>query len=188
LDKKQSDLEWAMKIYSWLKENLYEPGNGFVYDGTNRLKNGQKDNWRFTYNQGVFIGAAVELFKITGDKSFLNDAIKAADYTLNNNINGNDRILQDEGDGDGGLFKGIFIRYFTQLILLPDLDLASRKRYVIFLKHNAETLWNEGTNKNPVLFGTYWKTKPSAKTGLSQQLSGNMLMEAMDLLARNKML
>ncbi|MDD3358958.1 MAG: glycosyl hydrolase family 76, partial [Parabacteroides sp.] len=110
------------------------------------------------------------------------DAIKAADYALNNNVNSNDRILQSEGTGDGGLFKGIFVRYFTQLILCPELEANTRTRYVRFMEHNATTLWNEGTYKQSVLFGSYWKTKPSAETGLTEQLSGCMLMEAMALL------
>lgn len=177
-----SDLEWAKKIYSWMKDHLYEAGTGFVYDGINRENTGAKDNWKFTYNQGTFIGAALELYNITGEKVYLNDAIKAADYALNNNVNSNDRILQSEGTGDGGLFKGIFVRYFTQLILCPELEANTRTRYVRFMEHNATTLWNEGTYKQSVLFGSYWKTKPSAETGLTEQLSGCMLMEAMALL------
>ena len=177
-----SDLEWAKKIYSWMKDHLYEAGTGFVYDGINRENTGAKDNWKFTYNQGTFIGAALELYNITGEKVYLNDAIKAADYALNNNVKSNDRILQSEGTGDGGLFKGIFVRYFTQLILCPELEAGTRTRYVRFMEHNATTLWNEGTYKQSVLFGSYWKTKPSAETGLTEQLSGCMLMEAMALL------
>jgi predicted alpha-1,6-mannanase (GH76 family) len=178
----QSDLEWANKIYQWLKDNLYEGGMGFVYDGMNRNQDGQKDNWAFTYNQGTFIGSALELYKITKESVYLYDAVKAADYTLNAEANSSDRLLKDEGSGDGGLFKGIFIRYFTQLILLPDLSESTRKRYITFFKLNAETLWLDGTNKAIVLFGTYWKTKPGTQTDLTVQLSGAMLLEAAALL------
>ena len=37
-------------------------------------------NWIFTYNQGTFLGAALELYKITGEKGYLNDAKKAGLY------------------------------------------------------------------------------------------------------------
>jgi predicted alpha-1,6-mannanase (GH76 family) len=176
------DLEWAKKIYQWIKDNLYETGMGLVYDGLNRNQDGQKDTWVFTYNQGTFIGSALELYKITKESVYLYDAVKAADYTLNAEVNSSDRLLKDEGSGDGGLFKGIFIRYFTQLILLPDLSESTRKRYITFLKLNAETLWLDGTNKANVLFGTYWKTKPGTQTDLTVQLSGAMLLEAAALL------
>lgn len=176
------DKEWAIDIYEWEKEYLFNPVNGAVYDNLNVRTGETNTSWIFTYNQGTFLGSALELYKITGDKPYLNDAIKAADYTLNNLVNGSDQVLKSEGEGDGGLFKGIFIRYFAQLILLPDLPEATKKRYLTFLKHNAEALWNEGTNKQLVLFGTYWKTKPVTTSQLTTQTSGAMLIEAMALL------
>ncbi|UZR97551.1 glycoside hydrolase family 76 protein [Chondrinema litorale] len=178
----EADKEWALKIYDWLKSNLFDAGTGFVYDGMNRNSDMAKDNWEFTYNQGVFIGAALELYNITNEAVYLNDAIKAADYALNVHTNSTDRVLKDEGSGDGGLFKGIFIRYFTQLILHPDLAEGTKKRYVNFLYHNAETLWLDGTNRNGVLFGTYWATQPGSSVDLTVETSGAMLIEAAALL------
>lgn len=183
-----ADKAWALKIYDWEKEYLFNPANGAVYDNIDGRTNAVQSNWIFTYNQGTFLGSALELYKITGEKGYLNDAIKAADYTLNNLVNSNDRLLKDEGNGDGGLFKGIFVRYFTQLILEPNLDTAVRKRYINFLVFNAEALWKEGTNKQLVLFGTYWKTKPGTSTDLTTQTSGAMLIEAVALLKKEKMI
>ena len=181
----ESNKEWAIKIYNWEKETLFNPASGAVYDNLDAKTGEIKTSWVFTYNQGTFLGAALELYKITGDKSYLNDAVKAADYTLNTLVNSNDQLLKDEGSGDGGLFKGIFIRYFSELIKLPDLDSGTKKRYLTFLKHNAEILWREGTNKQQVFYSTYWKTKPVSATGLTEQLSGSMLIEAAALLLVN---
>lgn len=178
----EDDKEWAQRIYDWEKEYLFNPASGAVYDGLNANTGEVNTSWIFTYNQGTFLGAALELYDITGEKGYLNDAIKAADYTLNNLVNSNDQVLKSEGSGDGGLFKGIFIRYFIQLILHPDLSDGTRNRYRTFLKHNAETLWLKGTNKNLMLFGTYWADKPGTETDLTTQLSGAMLMEAAALL------
>ena len=179
-----ADKDWAMKIYNWEKEVLFNPGNGAVADNIDSRTGNVQTAWIFTYNQGTFLGAALELYKITGERGYLNDAIKAADYTLNNLVESNDRLLKSEGTGDGGLFKGVFIRYFTQLILNPDLDSAVKKRYITFLNHNAETLWRKGTNKSLVLYGPYWGTKPGASSDLNTQLSGAMLIEAMALLKK----
>jgi predicted alpha-1,6-mannanase (GH76 family) len=183
-----ADKEWALKIYDWEKEYLFNPANGAVYDNVDSRTGTIQTSWIFTYNQGTFLGSALELYKITGEKGYLNDAVKAADYTLNNLVDSNDRLLKSEGDGDGGLFKGIFVRYFTQLILLPDLDSSVKKRYLTFLKHNGETLWRTGTNKQLVLFGSYWKTKPVSTSELTTQTSGAMLIEAMALLEKNRLL
>lgn len=172
--------EWAMKIYSWEKSTLFNSNNGMVYDNINSNTGETNTSWIFTYNEGTFIGAAVELYKIQNEKSYLNDAVLAADYTISTLVNNS--ILKDEGNGDGGLFKGIFVRYFTQLILQDRLDTGDKRRYVQFLETNAETLWKDGTTKPAVFFGTDWRKAPGASTGLTEQLSGCMLIESMSLL------
>lgn len=182
------DKEWALKIYDWEKEYLFNPANGAVYDNIDSRTGDIQKSWIFTYNQGTFLGSALELYKITGEKGYLNDAIKATDYTLNNLVDSNDRLLKSEGNGDGGLFKGIFIRYFAQLILHPDLDASIKKRYINFFKLNAETLWRSGTNKQLILFSNYWKTKPGSTTDLTTQTSGAMLIEAAALLEKQGLL
>lgn len=172
--------EWALKIYNWEKSTLFNSNNGMVYDNINSNTGEIKKDWIFTYNEGTFIGSAVELYKILGEKAYLNDAVLAADYTISTLVSNS--ILKDESSGDGGLFKGIFIRYFTDLIQQDRLDAGAKRRYTQFLKTNAETLWTQGTNKSNVLFGTYWRTAPGASTGLTEQLSGCMLIEAAALL------
>jgi predicted alpha-1,6-mannanase (GH76 family) len=151
-----------------------------VYDNINGRTGEKNTAWIFTYNQGTFIGSAVELHQITGEKMYLNDAILAANYATTTLVN--DAILKDEGTGDGGLFKGIFVRYFTELIRQERLDNATKQRYVRFLRYNAETLWTKGTNKAQVLFGANWRNRPGPETGLTEQTSGCMLIEAMSAL------
>lgn len=179
------DLAWAKKIYTWLKDSLYNKSTGWVYDGMNSDKDGKRNTtWKFTYNQGTFIGAAVELYSITNDAGYLNDALQAANFTLTDNTltNFTDNLLRDEGGGDGGLFKGVFVRYLTQLILAPGMVSTDKQRYANFLKHNAQTLWNNGTDKSYLLYGTYWKTSPGTSTDFTTQASGAMLIEAAALL------
>lgn len=182
----EADKEWAHKIYNWEKSTLFNASTGAVADNINSNTGEINDGWIFTYNEGTFIGAAIELHKIEGEKSYLNDAVKAADYTISTLVSNS--ILKDEGTGDGGLFKGVFVRYFTQLIQQSRLDASDKRRYVQFLSSNATTLWNEGTTKPAVLFGTDWRKAPGASTGLTEQLSGCMLIEAMALLEQSKAL
>ncbi len=176
---RKEDLEWAKKIYSWEKEHLFD--NGAIYDNLNG-DTGRIARFCLTYNQGTFIGAAVDLYKITGEKDYIADAIQAADYTIDS-LTVEDRILRPEGARDGGIFKGIFVRYFTQLILEGDLPDAVRDRYVAFLVHNAETLWKDGNDQGR--FAPDWREKPGTPSAMTPQLSGCMLIEAMALLERN---
>ena len=182
----EKNKEWALKIYSWEKTTLFNSNNGMVYDNINSETGVIQKDWVFTYNQGTFIGSAVELYKILGEKAYLNDAVLAADYTTSSLVSNS--IVKNEGTGDGGLFKGIFIRYFTDLIQQGRLENAARNRYVQFIKYNAETLWNSGTTKSSFLFGPDWKTPPGSSTGLTEQLSGCMLIEAAALLDSKKLL
>jgi predicted alpha-1,6-mannanase (GH76 family) len=174
------DLVSAKKIFQWQKDVLYEPNSGWVYD--NIEANGNKNTtWKFTYNQGTFIGAALELYLITNTTSYLDDALKAADYTvqsgqLTDNANS---ILKDEGGGDGGLFKSVFIRYFNRLIIEGNINSGKKTQYINFIKANAQKLWASGTNKNQLLFGSAWNTIPGTTNDFTNQLSGVMLFEAL---------
>ena len=182
----EKNKEWALKIYNWEKTTLFNSSNGMVYDNINSETGVIQKDWVFTYNQGTFIGSAVELHKILGEKSYLNDAVLAADYTTSSLVNNS--IVKSEGTGDGGLFKGIFIRYFADLIQQDRLDNSARNRYIQFMKFNAETLLNNGTTKPSYFFGPDWRNSPGSSTGLTEQLSGCMLIEAAALLKKKELL
>jgi predicted alpha-1,6-mannanase (GH76 family) len=178
IDGNSADLQWAQKIYDWERATLYDPNSGLVYDNID--KNGVKNtDWKFTYNQGTFIGAALELYENTGSSAYLSDALQAADFTLNSGFLTSNGILKDEGGGDGGLFKGIFVRYFTRLIVDAAFDPSKKSDYVNFLRANGESLWSKGTNKGNLLFGSAWDKAPGGSTDLTVQLSGIMLVEAL---------
>lgn len=182
----ENNKEWALKIYNWEKSTLFNSSTGAVYDNIDGNTGNINKSWVFTYNQGTFIGSAVELHKITSEKAYLNDAALAADYTISTLVDNS--VLKSEGTGDGGLFKGIFIRYFTDLIQQARLDAPYKKKYVQFMKYNANILWTTGTTKPAVFFGPNWRTKPGASTGLTEQLSGCMMIEAMALLDKKELL
>jgi len=181
-----ADLQWAQKIYDWERATLYDPTTGLVYD--NIGKDGVKNtDWKFTYNQGTFLGAALELYESTGSSAYLSDALQAADFTLNSGFLTSGGILKDEGGGDGGLFKGIFVRYFTRLIVDATFDPSKKSDYVNFLRVNGESLWSKGTNKSNLLFGSAWDKAPGSSTDLTVQLSGIMLVEALAELKKGQL-
>ncbi|SHM75544.1 glycoside hydrolase family 76 protein [Gracilibacillus kekensis] len=169
----QEDLEWAKKIYNWHKNTLVDPTNGLVWDGINRTGDGNIDkSWEFTYNQGVYIGASVKLFEITGDQQYLDAAIQTAETTKERFTNHNG-IIYEGGTGDGGLFKGILTRYVAELVKTDQSQIELAEWIVT----NAQSVWNQTKTEPEILFGGTWEGTLSKPVELSQQLSGVMLME-----------
>lgn len=177
-------LEWADKIYEWQHTNLFNEKTGAVYDNIDIRKN-KLNKQVFTYNQGTFIGCAVELLYIHGDDKYLNDAVSAADYTLDNLVKNG--VLTPGDNGDGGLFNGIFIRYLEQLIRHPKLDKAKKDRYTAFILGNARILLKDGRSlEHPGLYGPNWRQKLTSRPALTPQLSAAMLLESAASLTRDK--
>ncbi|MCJ8008664.1 glycoside hydrolase family 76 protein [Lederbergia wuyishanensis] len=169
------DLDWAIKIYDWQKSTLVDPETGFVWDGINRTGDGKIDkNWEFTYNQGVYIGAGVELYRATENNEYLAAAIQTAETGIKRLVGNNTtNILKDEGGGDGGLFKGILVRYLGGLVKAD----PNQKDIAQFLINNAKSAWNNKLADDKILFGSSWERTPSLNLDLSINLSGMMLME-----------
>ena len=169
--------EWAIKIYEWEKNTLFERATGAVYDNINGNTNAVSQV-TLTYNQGTFMGAAVEIYQVTGDKAYLNDAQKAANYTLTRCIDSSNNILRDEGDGDNALFKGIFMRYFLILLKQNDLNAAYRTKFETFFNNNAQIVWTKGAYPQTLLFGKAWNEPPLGEAQLTAQASACMMIEA----------
>lgn len=168
-------------IYSWLRKTLFNEQTGAVSD--NIGQNGKVNPSVYTYNQGTFIGVAHELFMITGEKQYLDDAIRAGYYVVKNMSN-NQGTLSDATHGDGGLFHGIFFRYFVRLTNEQAVDMNTRKDFHDYLTKLATTLVNEGLNHKTMLYGGHWHQAPADEdlVNLTPHLSGCMLIEAMCVL------
>ncbi|RQO74374.1 glycosyl hydrolase family 76 [Pedobacter sp. KBW06] len=186
LDNNPDDLVWAKKIYTWLKAYVVEPARGVVWDA---YGNTNEDNI-YTYNQGTWLGAGLELYKITNEQVYLNDAVRNANYVMNDQVRFSPKgVLKGENTGDGGLFKGIFIRYMAQLILRGVLDDYTRELYLSYLKNNGQSLYTKATRSPENTFGADWANKPGSRVSDSSvQLSGLMLFEALDELKRANLL
>ncbi|CAI6015826.1 glycoside hydrolase family 76 protein [Cohnella sp. JJ-181] len=176
-----SELKWAQAIYGWLRANLVDPATGFVWDGMNRQGDGGIDkDWRFTYCQGVLIGAAVELYRATGDAAYLADASRTARAAF---AEWGAAGLPDEGDGDGGLFKGILVRYLTELVF-EERAAGGDSRLADWLTGSAATMWVRARDPMRGLFGTSWARMPAERVTLSAHLSGVFLLERLAVLER----
>lgn len=174
-------LNWAKELYAWQKANLVDPANGEVWDNIH-MEGGQavvQKDWIFTYNMGTWIGAGLRLFDRTGEAVYLEDALRSGKTTLSSANLTTEGILKDEGQGDGGLFKGILVRYFTELILHEGISGADRDSFVAFLERNGESFYKNALKRPQLLAGSNWSDPPGDRTDLTTQLSGVMLLEAM---------
>jgi predicted alpha-1,6-mannanase (GH76 family) len=179
-----ADLDWARRIYAWNKAHLVDAETGFVWDGMNRLGDGQlEDGWHFTYNQGAYLGAGLALFEVTGEEPYLQDALRTADAVQTRLIDASSGLLPHEGDGDGGLFKGILVRYLALLV-----QAVNRPALVRLLRHNADVLWQAGRDPDSGLMGLSWNEQPRGRVSLSGHQSGVMLIEAVATLERQGLL
>lgn len=177
LQNNAADLTLAKSLYTWMKTTLVTSG-GLVYDGINRNQDGAIDHWEFTYNQGLFIGSAVELYNCTKDASYLQDAILTANNLIADPNLSPNGILKGEGQGDGGLFKAVAVRYLTELVELTALDVTDRTKYATFLQRNAQTLYYKGIARPSLMISPDWTLQPSGSTDLTTQLSGVIMIEA----------
>ena len=122
----------AKGLYRWTCEHLYDADTGKVYDYV--TVDGKATKWDFSCNSGAFIGASLRLFRATGKRSYLVNARKAADYMLANMASRG--VMKSCGQGDGGAFNGIAVRYLAELARRPGCA-----KYREFLVSNANSAW-----------------------------------------------
>lgn len=125
-------LEKAVSIYEWQCENLVGE-DGAVYDAYD-LENGI-NQWCSTYNQGTFIGAGLYLYQITGEEKYLDNSVKAADYTRDVMYEAGVMNTEDEGNDLPG-FKGILARWLGKLVYE-----GGQTQYLEWMEKNAQTAW-----------------------------------------------
>ncbi|HEY4034649.1 MAG TPA: glycoside hydrolase family 76 protein, partial [Ktedonobacteraceae bacterium] len=156
-----SYLTKAKSIYAWVKSKLTN-GSGMVYDD---YDSGTLRTWQFTYNYGTFIGAADALYQVTKNQSYLDDAKNAANKSGSSITT--QGILQDEGEGDGGGFKGIYAQYLAELAIT-----YHQSQYLGFLQKNATTAW---AHRRPSdnLIGTSWTTIPAPSDTIQTHTAGS---------------
>ncbi|UFU06707.1 glycoside hydrolase family 76 protein [Ruania halotolerans] len=168
--------EYGDAALTWMRETLVDPETGFVADGINRQGDGAIDwNWRFTYCQGVWIGALVESARTHGDHALLDEAARTGVFSVRELTAG--PVFSPEGQGDGGLFKGIWYRYAA--LLLQELpDGGARRELTAFIRTSTQALADSSLARGVLLAGPDWRIPAPATTDLATHLSGVMALEA----------
>jgi glycosyl hydrolase family 76 len=136
-----SQLGWAVRAYDWLKQNLLA-ANGLY--GNSVRADGTVDRTQWIYNQGIVIGAAVLLNRVTGTAHYLDDAVRLADAALA--FFATDAYYSGTmGAYDGrAIFNAIFFRNLLMLY-------AVTRKAVYFQKMQAyaDAAWSDPKVRDP---------------------------------------
>lgn len=191
------DQRCAVELGEWMTAELVDPATGLVWDGLRVGQDGSvhaKEKTVYTYCQGVYLGACVELAALTGEAGWLRRAARTVSATAEHLVN-DDGVLRCHGSGDGGLFSGILSRYLAlAAIELPATEQATRRLAAQLVVTSAQAAWqHRSITVGGPMFGEDWSiptpspspSPPDAPRDLSVQLSGWMLCEAAATLDRH---
>lgn len=149
-------LAFAQQAYGYWYSNMVNAGTFQVADHFET--NGNKVWWKFSYNEGLMIGASVELYEATGSLSYLINAHRLAGFMVGNEVTATayGNVLHDGSNtncvGDCSQFKGPAYRYLMRLYVKD----TSRTPYYSVLRASAEAVWNLARHTNSTIFSTSW--------------------------------
>jgi predicted alpha-1,6-mannanase (GH76 family) len=138
---------WATNEWTWFQASGMINSQHLVNDGlTATCQNNGETTW--SYNQGVILGGLADLYKVTGNIGYLNEATSIASAATASSsplVNSSGILVEpcESGGcgGDGPQFKGIFIRYLAYLY-----DVTRTSAYYTFLTNNAHSVWFNNRN------------------------------------------
>lgn len=228
-------IDEARHIVDWIYDHLIDD-RGLIMDGVRMRMDGPEIvRMVYPYCQGVVLGACLEIALALRERTGRTDieleridTVHEAELvhdmmTYVTRIRGLVQAVasylatpagvlnQDTGDGDGGLFKGILVRYLAEVaVRLPGdspANRATKKLAARLVTASAESVWEHRLEVDGLpIFGTDWtedarlpynygfgQTTLGEKVGiirvaerdLSVQLSGWILLEAVARLYRH---
>jgi len=168
--KRQGDLAWAHKEWTWFLNSGMINSNHLVNDGLNlsdpaHCRNNYRNTW--TYNQGVILGALVELNKADPDPNLKKTANAIALAAIKRLIDAHGVLLESargQNGGDGPQFKGIFAR---NLMVLNSA--FPNRRYQAFLAANARSVLDK--DKDATNHLGFWWAGPFDRADAARQSS-----------------
>jgi len=172
-------LQFAEEVYAYWWQEMVNHTTGHVCDHID-LDGYRVCDWEFTYNEGIMIGAAVELFKSTHNATYLSHSSTILHFVTEMEIEpcpyGN--VLSDGGhcNGDCVEFKGIAYRYISEYYQVTE-DKKARNLIIA----SANSIWNLSRNTITNLFGVSWCEPPSYPVTQGQQNAATM---ALNIFAR----
>lgn len=218
------DPHTAAALMDWMNATLWDAERSLYIDGVNvRGEEGEEHEYErgeYTYNQGTALGALLtlaascvpcEVDPIEQAERLIVGIVKHMTEEVEFVSGARRRILISHGDGDGGLFTGILVRYLGMAASSPLLSDEARALASSLIYSTARALWegrrefdpnlpmnelgidpNEIRGKALVQFSprftqaTSEALKPGAPVELSTQLQAWTILEAAARLAHTR--
>jgi len=145
-------LNWGVRIYNWTKTNLQDTTDYLYFD--NKSLSGKIGRQKYTYNSGQMLQAAALLYKLTGQKTYLEEAQQIAKSAINHFT---ENYTTAEGKqirlfkNTGNWFNAILFRGYIELY-----QLDKNKEFISIFEDNLDQLWDRIRDKNG-LFSKDWK-------------------------------
>lgn len=153
----------GLEIFNWAQNNLFDKKTGRVADSKHGT--GSPDWKDHVYNQATCIGAATMLYKATGNRTFLDDAVLAANYTKNQmSTNG---YLHFETGIEQGIYHAILSQYIIRLI--KD---GNQYQYIPWLQYNINAGWANRLKASNITYKDYVNSAPDISSIQSYDASG----------------
>ncbi|MFI5698316.1 glycoside hydrolase family 76 protein [Kribbella sp. NPDC051586] len=166
-------LQRATTGWNWFRASGMINSAGLVNDGlTGSCANNGQTVW--TYNQGLAIGGALELWRATGDGSLLAEARQLGDAAMSSSLLSPGGILSESCDPAGSCddnqkqFKGVFMRYLMDLA-----HSTGDASYRTYAQRQADSIWQTDRDSLNRLGQRWagggvrdWRTQASALSGL----------------------
>lgn len=182
-DQSQTYLDSAMAGWDWFFNIGVVNADHYVVDGVDKTTC-QPTGTIYSYNQGVILGAAAELYQATGNGTYLDLAgnIATAVTTKSSTLTNANGILMDSCDrttscsGDGAEFKGPFVKNLRKMQLA-----RGNPQWLNFLETNAQSIWNNDLNisNGDCLVGEYWAGPYTTADAVSQGIALDALVAAL---------
>jgi predicted alpha-1,6-mannanase (GH76 family) len=141
-NNKQSYLFIAQSQWNWFQHTGMINSKSLINDGLTSCRNNNGTVW--SYNQGVILGALVELNKASPNTSYISTARSIATAAIKA-LSDSSGVLHDPCEPncgvDGSQFKGVFMRNLQILqAAVPD------NSYLAFIVTNAASIWANDRN------------------------------------------
>ncbi|PHH65870.1 hypothetical protein CDD81_1239 [Ophiocordyceps australis] len=171
-------LEIARAQWQWFSNSGMINSQNLINDGLDaQCKNNGLQTW--SYNQGVILGALVELSRATGNNSYLDRAVSIAQAAMRSLSNANGILVETDGcevragrcGSDGQQFKGIFIRNLRYLNTA-----RPRQEFKDFIIRNADSILQNDRSGGKL--GVSWPGPYFEATGPSQSSALDAIVAA----------
>jgi hypothetical protein len=170
-----SYLAFAKQVYAFWTANMIDPSTHEVIDHIDA--NGTLVRYKFTYNEGLVLGASAELYRVTQDPTYTTLASGVEGFMLASETKSTPAgtVLSDGTNagctGDCAQFKGIGYRYLASLYAQTHDPSA-----LALLDSSGGAIWQLARDPASTRFATDWAGPSMASPTLEADSSATMAL------------